>query len=326
MGWNLQLQISTWRKNCPAVRVGVGGLGRALGLVSRITKSKDNWLFIESSHVTDDFRREDPGDSSCPDECSRPNGFYNFTLEILKWLSIFRNRFYSLWKIPNRPFQRDLEQMALCGGKCHLMIYFLRLALWSLSRRFSSEPARRGYLQFSQLPCRSVVVVVVVRNSESQEQFPIKFSYQICYAESCFSSTLEQERVVRELRIGSTERSEDSSNCNRGSALNVVVEGTKLVAVLLEEPEKVVSVSFQVLLYVNRVSYSLTWKRCDCQNLRTESGCSGHISAQRRPWIRQWSRHTPGLHHKHEIQFFNVFFFNWFNEGAPVILGWRKPM
>jgi hypothetical protein len=51
--------------------------------------------------------------------------------------------------------------------------------------------------------------------------------------------TLEHYRVVRELRLGQPERGEEAGDRDRGRALDVIVEGAIMLAVLVEQPEGV---------------------------------------------------------------------------------------
>ncbi len=63
--------------------------------------------------------------------------------------------------------------------------------------------------------------------------------YQVSNSKGGLSGSLEQEGVIRELGVGGLEGCQDSGHSNGGSALDVVIEGAVLVAVLFKEPDDV---------------------------------------------------------------------------------------
>ena len=60
--------------------------------------------------------------------------------------------------------------------------------------------------------------------------------YQVGDAKGSLSGTLEEEGVIRELGVGGLQGGQDTGQGDGRSALDVVVEGAVLVAVLLKEP------------------------------------------------------------------------------------------
>ena len=62
--------------------------------------------------------------------------------------------------------------------------------------------------------------------------------YQVGNAKGSFAGALEEEGVVGELGVGGLQGSEDAGHGDRSGALDVVVEGAVLVAVLLKEPAR----------------------------------------------------------------------------------------
>lgn len=66
--------------------------------------------------------------------------------------------------------------------------------------------------------------------------------YQVGNAKSSFSSTLEEEGVVGQLGVGGLQGSQNSGHGDGGGALDVVVEGAVLVAVLLKEPGSITGI------------------------------------------------------------------------------------
>ena len=60
--------------------------------------------------------------------------------------------------------------------------------------------------------------------------------YQVGDAKGSLSGTLEEEGVIGELGVGGLQGGQDSGQGDGRSALDVVIEGAVLVAVLLKEP------------------------------------------------------------------------------------------
>ena len=60
--------------------------------------------------------------------------------------------------------------------------------------------------------------------------------YQVGDAKGSLSGTLEEEGVIGELGVGGLQGGQDSGQGDGRGALDVVVEGAVLVAVLLKEP------------------------------------------------------------------------------------------
>lgn len=59
--------------------------------------------------------------------------------------------------------------------------------------------------------------------------------YQVGDTKGGFASTLEEEGVIGELGVGGLQCGKDTRHSDRGGALDVVVEGAVLVAVLFQE-------------------------------------------------------------------------------------------